>query len=103
MKRIVKLCFLLVALMIATTSSAVTFHSNGIYYELENGKVAVTSSNASEYSGNILIPRVVKYKNRTCKVTKIGENAFYGCSGLTLITLPNSITEIGGNAFRNCI
>ena len=102
MKRIVKIYFLLVALMIATTSLAVTFRSNGIYYEIENGKVVVTSSKESKYSGNIVIPRVVKYKNRTYKVTKIGENAFYGCSGLTLITLPNSITEIGGDAFRNC-
>ena len=29
--------------------------------------------------------------------------AFYGCWGLTDITLPNDITAIGGMAFRNCV
>ena len=32
----------------------------------------------------------------------IGENAFYGCSGLTSIEIPNSVTSIGNNAFYNC-
>ncbi len=29
----------------------------------------------------------------------IGDWAFYGCSGLTSITIPNSVTSIGKNAF----
>ena len=33
----------------------------------------------------------------------IGSCAFYGCSGLTSINLPSSITKIGMNAFENCI
>ena len=35
-------------------------------------------------------------------VTHIGNLAFYGCSGLTSITIPNSVTSIGSGAFRNC-
>ena len=35
-------------------------------------------------------------------VTSIGGSAFYNCSGLTEITIPNSITSIGGFAFENC-
>ena len=32
----------------------------------------------------------------------IGGEAFYGCSGLTSITIPNSVTNIANNAFYDC-
>ena len=35
-------------------------------------------------------------------VTSIGEGAFLGCSGLTSVTIPNSVTSIGGGAFEYC-
>ena len=33
---------------------------------------------------------------------KLGDFAFYGCSGLTSLTLPSGVTEIGEHAFLNC-
>ncbi len=35
-------------------------------------------------------------------VTSIGEDAFWGCSGLTSITIGDSVTSIGEDAFSNC-
>lgn len=35
-------------------------------------------------------------------ITKIGSSAFFGCSGLTSITIPDSVTSIGRYAFQNC-
>ena len=35
-------------------------------------------------------------------VTSIGDEAFYGCSGLTSVTIPDSVTSIGSSAFSGC-
>ena len=35
-------------------------------------------------------------------VTTIGNNAFINCTGLTSVTIPNSVTELGAGAFAEC-
>ena len=35
-------------------------------------------------------------------VTSINNATFYGCSGLTSVTISNSVTSIGQSAFKNC-
>ena len=36
-------------------------------------------------------------------ITHIGSGAFASCFGLTAVTIPNSVTSIGENAFYGCI
>ena len=57
---------------------------------------------ADEYSGNIVIPESVLYGGQTYKVTSIGSCAFYDCTGVTSVTIPNSVTSIGTMAFAGC-
>ena len=52
------------------------------------------------YLGNateLTLPANYKGKNYV-----IGDYVFYNCSGLTSITIPNSVTSIGGYAFSGC-
>ena len=50
-------------------------------------------------SGAIIIPEKVTYDSKEYSVTSIGSSAFYGCSGLTSVTIGNSVTNIGERAF----
>ena len=50
------------------------------------------------YKGTMPIGELVLYNN-----TRLIEDcAFWGCTGLTSITIPNSVTSIGDNAFACC-
>ena len=79
-----------------------------------NGLTSITvdSGNTVYHSeGNCLIETESKTLITGCKnsiipdddsVTNIGVNAFYGCTGLTSVTIPDSVTSIGKNAFSGC-
>ena len=55
--------------------------------------------NYTKPTGALEVPNAVTNKDVEYAVTAIGyEAAFYGCSGLTSVTIPNSVTSIGSNA-----
>ena len=74
---------------------------DGINYELvtETKEANVV---AGEYFGEIVIPETVEYNGAVYAVTSIGEYAFWDCSGLTSVTIGNSVTVIGEGAFSGC-
>ena len=53
-------------------------------------------------SGSLVIPASVKDGNKDFQVISIGNTAFCNCSGLTSVTIPNSVTSIGNYAFESC-
>ena len=104
-----RLLLTLTALLLALSSYANGTQIDGIYYELDSStktaSVTYTSSSydsGNSYTGSITIPASVTYSGTTYSVTSIGSFAFYGCTGLTSITIPNSVTSIGRSAFYDC-
>ena len=100
-----KLFTLLLALVATTALWAEDFEVNGIYYNIltdKTNEVEVTNNGLSSYSGSVTIPSTVTHNGTTYSVTSIGDSAFYDCSSLTSITIPNSVTSIGDKAFYEC-
>ena len=91
-------------IMIPMIIQAVEVTIDGIRYEVvKKAKIAtVIGLPFDKYSGDIIIPESIIYENVTCDVTSIGNQAFYDCSNLTSINIPNSVTSIGDEAFYDC-
>ena len=73
-------------------------YTEGYYtYTVENGEATITGCDNS-ISGEVVIPDTLG----GYPVTSIGYEAFCNCTGLTSITIPNSVTSIGDSAFSDC-
>ena len=68
---------------------------NTVYDSRNNCNAIVESATNTLMFGckNTIIPN---------SVTSIGDRAFYGCRGLTSVTIGNSVTSIGKGAFEGC-
>lgn len=77
------------------------YSQDGIRYALKNSKATVIKS-LFKVNGTITIPESITYKSQIYPVTTIGDNAFYGCSALTSVMIPGSVTDIGAYAFEDC-
>ena len=93
---------LLSAWLSAPATWAEDFVVDGIYYNIlssDDKTVEVTTGN---YSGDVTILATVTYEGSEYRVTAIGDKAFYFCTGLTSVMIPNSVTSIGEEAFYFC-
>ena len=90
-------------MLLPMLASADVVEIDGIYYNFVGwSNTASVASHPNKYSGNVVIPEMVTYKDKTYSVTSIEYWAFEGCTNLTSITIPNSVTSIGNNAFEGC-
>ena len=93
--------------------SATSPSGHTLYYEIISGTTNVgvvrpgTGSTYDNYvTGNVVIPATVTYGGTTYNVTELRsvnyDGSFENCSGLTSVTIPNSVTSIGWYAFSGC-
>ena len=105
-----KIILLLTLLLCTSMAWAHDVEVDGIYYNLNqtNKTAAVTFKGSSydsydnEYSGEVVIPQKFIYDGITYSVTSLGDDCFFGCTGLTSITIPNSVTSLEDFCFSRC-
>ena len=73
--------------------------SESLLYEFDDSSKTFTVTGIGTYTdAHVVIPDTYK----GYPVVAIGESAFTGCSSLTSVTIPNSVTTIGDYAFSYC-
>lgn len=106
-KNLQKLLTLIILLSSALTRiSAQDFTYNNLEYTINDDDVSVTLTghvDGYDASGPLNIPATAYYYGNSYTVTIIDSQAFYYCEGLTgPLVIPNTVEEIGDLAFYKC-
>lgn len=64
--------------------------------------MSVSGAETLEEEGTVIIPSAVTLGETAFTVTAIGDGAFEGQTNLTGVTLPQTLTSIGAEAFKDC-
>jgi len=74
----------------------------GVKYTLYYDREAIVSGYTDAMPDNVIIHDKIKFGDVDYPVTGIGRNAFWDCSSLVSIVIPESVTMIDQFAFANC-
>ncbi len=74
--------------------------ADGITYWINEKEAVVTAADSSHTEANI--PFSVEFEGNQYPVIKINDKVFFGNANLIVVTLPESLTTLGGEAFRGC-
>lgn len=93
---------LLVVLTVSPRISADTYTENGIKYNFYKSTGRAEVGENQGFVGDAVIPASLKIFGREYPVEEISNYAFTGCTGLTSISLPESLKAIRVSAFEGC-
>ena len=99
---IIRRTFIFICTILCANVLFAQFYSGGVKYSINDSTVSVTGYDASTLPENLEIPNTVTNGSVTYTVTSIGDNAFYACTKLSSVYIPNTVTSIGNNAFNYC-
>lgn len=99
---LIKIILLLVILFPCIRAKAVDFSLDGLNYNIISETDRTIELTRGSYKGDITVPKKLIINGKTYTVIRIGTKAFYECSGLTSVSVPNSVTSIGDYAFSGC-
>ncbi len=106
MKRFFLFCLLAIPSVVAL---AYDFEEDGLYYNILDDSVSVEVTWGGErgvddmlsYRGRITVPATITHGETTYTVVGIGESAFMGCQNILSMTLPDGLQYIGETGFAN--
>ena len=74
---------------------------NGLYYDFNDDGTCQIVAGPIKPQGEIAIPETIEHEGQNYKVNSICSFAFYNL-GITSLTIPDNIKEVGAYAFMNC-
>ena len=94
---------LLSAGLFSSAAQAATVTIDSLVYETneEDSTASVTDCSVN-FTGAVTIPSSITVDGTAYTVTSIGEYAFYSCSSLTEVIIPEGVQSIGNYAFDEC-
>ncbi len=97
----IKAMFLTVLLLGCISTFADALWQKDVRYALYDDGTAIVGDARTNINVAI-IPEKIAYKGKDYIVIGIGDGAFYGCSSLVSVVIPDSVMSIGSNAFAYC-
>ena len=88
----------LLPLLLLLTLPAVVHAGQFGDFTYTNTGIAITITGYTGPGGVVTIPDIIDL----LPVTRIGDSAFYSCTNLTSVVIPDSVTNIGDSAFGGC-
>ena len=86
--------------------STSTFEKDGLSFEvisLDHSTVQLTPfADGRLYAGDIVVPETVTFEGVTYTVTAIADSVFRGCTRVSSVVIPSSVTYAGNKLFKGC-